>query len=142
MLLRAGYAYVIYASLESIIEENKDTYYSMLRRTQATLKSENPDWEPWVSFFLRCLKKQKDNLVAKLERERILAEALPPLSQKVLSLLKQHGRLTISDLEQLTGANKNTLKVRLRELTKAQQISRQGKARATWYEIGHRQLPQ
>jgi Fic family protein len=142
MLLRAGYAYVPYASLESVIEENKDHYYAALRRTQATLKGERPDWEPWVSFFLRCLKKQKDNLQAKLERERILAETLLPLSQEILSLLRQHGRLTISDLERLTGANKNTLKVRLRELTEAQQISRFGRARATWYEIGWGGRPQ
>jgi Fic family protein len=136
MLLRAGYAYVPYASLESVIEENKDHYYAALRRTQATLKVERPDWEPWVGFFLRCLKKQKDNLQEKLERERILAQTLPPLSQEVISLLRQHGQLTISDLEQLTGANKNTLKVRLRELTEGQQISKYGKARATWYELG------
>jgi Fic family protein len=136
MLLRAGYAYVPYASLESVIEENNDHYYAALRRTQATLKGERPEWESWVGFFLRCLKKQKDNLQAKLERERILSQSLPPLSQEVLSLLRQHGRLTISDLERLTGANKNTLKVRLRELTEAQQISRHGKARATWYEFG------
>jgi len=140
MLLRTGYAYVSYASLESVIEENKDHYYAALRRTQATLKGERPDWEPWVGFFLRCLKKQKDNLQAKLDRERILAERLPPLSQEVISLLRQHGRLTISDFERLTGANKNTLKVRLRELTEAQQISRHGKARATWYELGGRQI--
>jgi len=39
-LLRAGYAYVPYASLESVIEENKDLYYAALRRTQGTLKQE------------------------------------------------------------------------------------------------------
>jgi Fic family protein len=45
MLLRAGYDYVPYASLESIIEENKDHYYAALRRTQTTLIGERPDWE-------------------------------------------------------------------------------------------------
>lgn len=142
MLLRAGYAYVPYASLEGVIEENKDQYYAALRRTQATLKNQNPDWEPWVSFFLRCLKKQKDNLLAKLGREQIMAESLLPLANEILSLLRQHGQLTISDLERLTGANKNTLKVRLRELTKSQRISRHGKARATWYALGSGPLPQ
>ncbi|MHA3915627.1 Fic family protein [Halovulum sp. GXIMD14793] len=44
MLLRAGYAYVPYASLESVIEENKDIYYKSLRRTQTTLKGNDPDW--------------------------------------------------------------------------------------------------
>jgi Fic family protein len=141
MLLRTGYAYVPYASLESVIEENKDHYYAALRRTQATLKSQSPDWEPWISFFLRCMKKQKDNLLAKLEREQILAGSLLPLSQNIISLLRQHGQLTISDLERLTGANKNTLKVRLRELTKSQQISKHGKARATWYTLGPGSLP-
>ncbi len=46
MLLRAGYDYVPYASLESVVEENKDIYYKVLRRTQTTLKQDSPDWEP------------------------------------------------------------------------------------------------
>ena len=61
MLLRAGYAYVPYASLESVVEENKAQYYNSLRRTQKTL-NDTPDWEPWVGFFLRALKKQKSIL--------------------------------------------------------------------------------
>src|SRR5690606_36903546 len=42
LLLRAGYAYVPYSSLESIIEESKDSYYLALRRTQGTLDSDAP----------------------------------------------------------------------------------------------------
>lgn len=37
ILLRAGYRYVPYSSLERIIEESKDEYYLALRRAQATL---------------------------------------------------------------------------------------------------------
>ncbi|HEX5081116.1 MAG TPA: hypothetical protein VFY40_03655 [Blastocatellia bacterium] len=88
MLLRAGYVYVPYASLESVIEENKDLYYTALRKTQRTLNQAEPDWEAWIVFFLRCLKKQKDNLAVKLQRERILAQALPPLSLTIVKLLK------------------------------------------------------
>ncbi|MBX3278513.1 MAG: Fic family protein [Acidobacteria bacterium] len=135
LLLRTGYAYAPYASLESVIEENKDLYYAALRRTQGTLSDEPPNWEPWVGFFLRCLKKQKDNLAARLAREKLLQQALPALSAQVVALLREHGRLTISDLERLTGANKNTLKVRLRELTEARHIARHGQARATWYTL-------
>jgi hypothetical protein len=50
---------VPYASLEHVIEENKDLYYKALRRTQLTLKSTQADWEPWLGFFLRCLKNKK-----------------------------------------------------------------------------------
>jgi len=70
LLLRAGYLYVPYASLERVVEENKDLYYKALRRTQTTLKADAPDWEPWIGFFLRALKKQKDSLAKRLDRER------------------------------------------------------------------------
>lgn len=87
LLLRAGYEYVPYASLESIVEEHKDLYYKALRRTQTTLKSDAPDWEPWVGFFLRCLKKQKDNLAIKVEQEKTASDiALPLLAVQVLKL--------------------------------------------------------
>lgn len=135
LLLRSGYSYVPYASLEGVIEENKDLYYAALRKTQGTLNQTKPDWETWVLFFLRCLKKQKENMAAKLERERIAAPALPSLSVTILQLLREHEYLTISELERLTGANKNTLKVRLRELTQGGQITKHGQARATRYTL-------
>jgi len=134
MLLRAGYDYVPYASLESIVEENKDLYYKALRRTQGTLKDVSPDWEPWLGFFLRCLKKQKTNLSVKIEQVKEADNSeLPLLSIQIVKLLSQHARLTIAQIVDLTGANHNTLKVRLRELVNAGRIQRHGKARATWY---------
>lgn len=136
MLLRAGYVYVPYASLESVVEDNKDLYYKALRRTQTTLKTDTPDWEPWLGFFLRCLKKQKANLAAKIEKEKAGDDtALPVLSIHVLELLKKHERLTIAEIAEHTGANQNTLKVRLRELVAMGRIQRHGKARATWYSL-------
>ena len=136
MLLRAGYDYVPYASLESIVEENKDLYYKALRRTQTTLKTEVVDWQPWLGFFLRCLKKQKSNLSIKLDKEQpqINDDAdLPTLSVQVLELFSKNNRLTIAEMVELTGANQNTLKVRLRELVNAGRLQRYGKGRATWY---------
>ncbi|MEJ2741245.1 MAG: Fic family protein [Gammaproteobacteria bacterium] len=136
LLLRAGYEYVPYASLESIVEENKDLYYKALRRTQTTLTNDAPDWEPWLGFFLRCLKKQKANLAAKVKQEKETSDSsLPLLSVQVLKLLKEHEHLTIAQMVELTGANQNTLKVRLRELVNEGRIQRRGKARATWYSL-------
>ena len=136
LLLRAGYEYVPYASLESIVEENKNLYYKALRRTQTTLKNDAPDWEPWLGFFLRCMKKQKVNLAAKVEQEKTASDSsLPLLSVQVLKLLGVHERLTIAQMVEFTDANQNTLKVRLRELVNEGRIQRHGKARATWYSI-------
>ncbi len=135
LLLRFGYEYVPYSSLESIIEENKDLYYEALRKTQRSFREDKPDWAAWIEFFLKCLKKQKDNLARKLERERLLAQKLPKLSAKILKLLREHERLNISEIETLTKANRNTIKVRLRELVADKHIEQHGKARATWYSL-------
>lgn len=134
MLLRLGYDYVPYASLEHVIEDNKDLYYKALRRTQTTLKSDTPDWEPWLGFFLRCLKKQKSNLQLKVEEHKPQdASELPVLSVQILELFSEHERLTIKEIVEHTGANQNTLKLRLRELVNNGNLKRHGKARATWY---------
>jgi Fic family protein len=136
MLLRAGYAYVPYASLERVIEDNKDFYYKALRRTQTTLKSSTPNWSPWLGFFLRCLKKQKDSLALRLNHERAQQDsynALSDLARLILAAFEHHERLTIVQLTNITGANRNTLKVRIRELVAAGSLVQHGKARATWY---------
>lgn len=138
LLLRAGYAYVPYASLECVIEENKDLYYKALRHTQTTLGDDAPDWEPWIGFFLRCLKKQKDGLAARLDRERAAQggeEELSALSIQIIKALRERERLSIAELAGITGANRNTMKVRLRELVAAGRIRQHGKARATWYSL-------
>ena len=138
LLLRAGYDYVPYASLERVIEDNKDLYYNALRRTQKTLASAAPDWEPWIGFFLRCLKKQKDGLAARLERERSARQAesaLPALALEIIKALRERQRLSIAELADITGANRNTLKLRLRELVASGMIRQQGRARATWYSL-------
>lgn len=90
LLLRSGYEYVPYISLESIIEENKDLYYKSLRQTQKNLGDEKVDWSKWCLFFLKCLRKQKDKLSAKLAREKIITQILPKASSEILALLKEH----------------------------------------------------
>src|SRR3546814_10362960 len=59
LLLRAGYSYVPYSSLESVIEQSKEGYYLALRQTQATIRADTPDWQPWTLYFLRSLQQQK-----------------------------------------------------------------------------------
>ena len=47
LLLRSGYEYVSYGSLESVIEQTKENYYVALRKTQGTIRCTEPDWQPW-----------------------------------------------------------------------------------------------
>ena len=44
LLLQADYAYVPYSSLESVIEQSKETYYLALRKIQGTIRTNAPVW--------------------------------------------------------------------------------------------------
>jgi len=132
LLLKSGYLYVPYSSLESIIERSKESYYLALRKTQASLKTEKMDFNPWLLFFLRALQKQKSHLEHKVKAEQILLE-LPPLSVHILSVLKDQGPLSVSNIQKITEANRHTLKKHLAELVKMRHISRIGKGRGTHY---------
>lgn len=135
LLLRSGYSYVPYASLESIVEESKEGYYLALRKTQATLQQEQPDWEPWLLFFLRALQRQKNRLQVKLEHEKLMVAALPRLSEQILELAKEHGRVTTQSIERVTGESRSTIKARLKQLTTDRLLVRYGKGRSTWYAL-------
>jgi Fic family protein len=133
LLLKSGYAYVPYSSLESVIEANKESYYIALRRTQITLDQEQPDWEPWILFFLRSLQRQKRKLAEKLEREKLMANDLPLLAQSILDLVRQHGRISMGEIVRATGQSRSTIKLRLTELVQKNILVRHGKGRSTWY---------
>ena len=135
MLLQAGYSYVPYSSLESVIEQSKDSYYLGLRQTQGTIRTENPDWQPWLLFFLRALQKQKRNLAAKVERERIVIAALPELAVQIVEYVRQHGRVTIGETVRLTSANRNTLKTHFRRLVELGHLKQYGVRKGTWYGL-------
>ena len=84
LMLRAGYSYVPYSSLESAIEQSKEGYYLALRQTQVTVRTDAPNWQPWVMFFLRALQQQMKHLAKKIEREKIVLAALPQLSVRII----------------------------------------------------------
>ena len=135
LLLKAGYVYVPYSSMESVIELNKESYYLALRRTQGTLKQEDPDWNPWLGFFLRTLKKQKDNLLQKVERERYFLQAMPQLATDILELTRTNGRLTTNEIMLATQAKRATVKRRLQELVNSNLLKQHGQGKGTFYTL-------
>lgn len=132
LLLRSGYSYVPYSSLESVIEENKEDYYLALRRTQGTLKQDQPDFEPWLRFFLRALKSQKNKLAQKLDREPQV-EGLHPDAITILEEARRSGRITTGEAEKITEAPRPTVKLRLGELVRRGLLQRHGQGRGAWY---------
>ncbi len=134
LLLQAGYAYVPYSSLESVIEQSKEAYYLALRQTQGTIRTDSPDWQPWLDFFLRALDEQVRRLNRKVEREKIVLAALPELSLQIVEFAREHGRVTMGDAMRLTGGNRNTLKQHFRALVNRGQLTQHGAGRGVWYD--------
>jgi Fic family protein len=135
LLLRAGYSYVPYSSLESVIEQSKEDYYLSLRQTQVTIRTDAPNWQPWVLFFLRALQQQMKRLAKKVEREKIVLAALPELSLRIIEHAREHGRVTISDIVKLTGTSRNTLKQHFRQLVAHGHLALHGSGRGAWYAL-------
>lgn len=133
LLLKSGYAYVPYTSLESVIEQSKEAYYLALRRTQGTLAEDSPDWTPWLTFFLRALRQQKARLETKIERERLMRSTMPELAVTILDLAAEHGRISVGDIIRTTGAPRGTIKKRLTELVEAGHLTPIGQGRGAKY---------
>ena len=135
LLLHAGYAYVPYSSLESVVEQNKEAYYLALRQTQGTIRTDAPNWQPWLVFFLRSLAEQVRRLEKKVEREKIVLASLPELSLQIVEFAREHGRVTIGEAIKLTGVSRNTLKQHFRALVERGHLNQQGGGRGVWYEL-------
>jgi Fic family protein len=135
MLLRTGYAYVPYSSLESVIEQSKEGYYLSLRKTQATIRTAEPDWNPWTDFFLRALQRQKQRLERKMDREQVMLAEMPELSVLILELAREHGRITVAQAARVSGASRHTVKDHLKSLVAQGHLILHGAGRGAWYGL-------
>jgi Fic family protein len=134
LLLRCGYVYVPYSSLESVIEATKQSYYLSLRATQKTLQSENPDWSVWIRYFLKSLVKQIRNLKVKIENEHLL-RTMPEISLRLIETIRDHGPISVADAQALLRVNKYTLRDHFKRLTEDGHLVRIGVGRATKYAL-------
>jgi Fic family protein len=132
LLLQNSYKYVPYSSLERVVEENKDHYYIALREAQSEEDVSVSGLVSWITFFLECLVKQKRILSKKIERENLMS-SLSKLSEDILILLREHGKLSVRDIVRLTGANRNTVKSNLFKLVENKKIRKEGLGKGTVY---------
>ena len=92
-------------------------------------------WEYWLGFFLRTMVKQKNNLAAKIKEEQALRSFLPALSRQILELAKTRGEIAVKEIEESTGANRNTIKAHLRKLASDNYLAQVGKGRGARYAL-------
>jgi predicted HTH transcriptional regulator len=79
--------------------------------------------------------KQKGNLAAKVKEEQSLRASLPALSRQILELVKMRSEITVKEIEDSTGANRNTIKVHVKKLAEQHYLAQVGKGRGARYTI-------
>lgn len=135
LLLKTGYTYVPYVSLEEIIEDNVAEYYLALRKGQKKHKTKNEDISVWVNFFLDTLIEQTKKAKEIMEKEQ--PEKL--LSQKQLQiygLFDKNDTLSVLEIDKKL-KNKIpqvTIKQALSRLVELRLLERIGAGRATRYK--------
>ena len=116
LLLKAGYEYAPYASLERVIEDRKVSYYIALRAAQASAPSDAGSYGDWLDFLLSALEAQQQVLEGRLQRaaER---EPLPAAQTAIMDLITQRGPMTTPEIAAAMSVPARTVRYHLAQLT-------------------------
>jgi Fic family protein len=134
LLLKKGYAYVPYASIESFIEASKEGYYRALRRTQKNIWGEKTNYEPWLSFFLTTLLKQKRHLESKIEVMIKDDTRLGKTARAILELFDDKQEWSAPEIAKALELNINTAAKTIKKLVQNGYLAKHGATKGAWYE--------
>ncbi|MDR2268588.1 MAG: Fic family protein [Rickettsiales bacterium] len=134
LLLKKGYTYVSYSSLESIIEASKEGYYRALRRTQKNIWDNKVDYEPWLSFFLISLQKQKKHLEEKIKAAVADDTKLSRTARIILELFDDNPEWAMSEIIEKLKMNANTASKNVKSLVDKGYLVKNGGTKSAWYE--------
>lgn len=132
LLLRTGYDYVPYASLERVIEDNKGQYYVALRESQLAMRHDAADFGVWLHFFLRALKAQQESLASKLQLEKAMLD-LSAIQQRIADLITARVRMTGPEVARELGLTDRAARYHLDVLRSRGIIVARGRKRGSYY---------
>ncbi|MEM7371609.1 MAG: Fic family protein [Bacteroidota bacterium] len=136
LLLRSGYYFVQYISLEHIVEERKSAYYRALMQAQQYRGTELEIIHDWMLFFFQCLETLIQKLETKYSNYLNIGGYLNERQQKLLRFIKENGVIRIRDaILHFPDTSSSTLKRDLKLLESESLIERTGKGRSTAYRI-------
>ena len=132
LLLRNGYAWIQYVSLEHEIETRKTEYYRELQKCQSQRPGENIS--SWLTFFFDALLNVQQQLLQKLT-VREADEQASPRAKSVLAFIGNYPGCKSGQIAEKLAIPAPTVKRLLAELTSQQKITKQGKGPATVYYL-------
>ena len=146
LLLKTGYSYAAYSSLEAVVEDNKSEYYLALRKTQQTMKSNEPDYSAWIDFFIKILEKQKLRLEYKINQIEIsnaenhkmknedeIIEDLPIAAVKIYKLFEEVDRVDLKYIHANVDEHEGKIKRALKLMQDKGLIKKHGVTNGAWY---------
>lgn len=131
LLLRYGYGFLTYGAIERFLEKRLADYQKTLLLAKDG-EIVNPDPAAWLDLFLDALADLRGNIIAKIEREKKLLKLAAP-HLEIIRTVQENGQATIAQIMLATGANRNTLKVRLRKLVAEKYLVQRGRGKSTNY---------
>jgi Fic family protein len=136
LLLKSDYKFVLYVSLEHIIEQKKKEYYQALMDGQKDRYNDNERIDKWILFFLDSLRELIVQLAQKVKEYRNIGGYLNERQKELIGYIQQNQPVKIGDiskaLPQYTSA---TIKKDLQYLVTEFEIEKLGNNRGTVYII-------
>ena len=132
LLLKEGYSYVPYVSHEKLVEDNKNSYYLALMKSQKTFGKRSEDIFPWLTFFLEIILAQSEMAIKLMESEDV-ERLLSPKQLEVWNYLQKVVEATPLEISRETRIVKPTVVQALNRLLSYRKIERIGRGRATRY---------
>jgi Fic family protein len=136
LLIKNEYKFVLYVSLENIIEQKKAAYYSALMEGQKNRNTDKEKINQWMLFFLESLYELVLKLEQKLKVFRQLGAYLNDRQREILSFINEKQPVKLGDItKHFPQHTPITIRKDLQYLVNEYEIERFGVNRGTIYKI-------
>ena len=136
LLLKSDYKFVLYVSLEHIVEKNKTAYYQALMEGQKDRYKDAERIDKWLLFFLESLSELIVKLEEKVKEYRRLGGYLNERQKVILSYIKDNQPIQIGDItKNLPQYGLAIVRKDLQYLVADFEIEKMGENRGTFYIV-------
>ncbi|WP_075350244.1 Fic family protein [Algoriphagus marinus] len=130
LLLKNGYSWIQYISLEHEIETRKSEYYRVLRNCQTQRPNENVS--EWTTFFFDAIMNVQSKLLKKLELSGNQTQ-LSPKEKSIITYIENHAGCKSSEISTKLNIPNPTVKRLLTALVNMNLITKHGTGPGTNY---------
>lgn len=136
LLLRSDYKFVLYVSLEHIVEKNKTAYYQALMEGQKDRYKETERIDKWILFFLDSLSELIIKLEEKVKEYRKLGGYLNDRQKQILNYIQENQPVKLANIaKDLPQYGQAIIRKDLQYLITEFEIEKLGENRGTVYII-------